>query len=467
MVPLTVAMLWLGVLLAGSLGGHAAGSVQSPAPTEGTARTYSAGTDEAPMALSGAGSIDVPADLADCSDAKMMEPPDFQGPPTGRRVVVLGNSITWLAESDIRSALQTTYLTSVSATCGYTSAEIYTNALLYGSVDIVIENGGTNDFRNMPLGSTLQYIAATRRHFPGACFVAATLNQHTASPELNDFAGWFNFYLIFSGEYPHILDFDAYAAAHPDRFPDGVHPTVGAGTQGYAALVRAAADACQPTADVSFFYGNPGDTPFLGDWNGDGVDTPGVYRNGWFYLRNSLTQGVADVAFPYGNLGDQPVVGDWNGDGVDTVGVYRNNVFYLRDTNSAGFASSVVPFGELGDQPLVGDWNGDRIDTIGIRRGDVFHLRQVNAPGGGQVVLPYGVPSDVPVKGDWDGDGIETIGIYRIDWYHLRNSLTSGAADIHFGWGIPGDVPVVGDSNGDGVTTTGSVRSARWFIDRA
>ncbi|MGH8872427.1 MAG: hypothetical protein ACRDWS_10670, partial [Acidimicrobiia bacterium] len=28
----------------------------------------------------------------------------------------------------------------------------------------------------------------------------------------------------------------------------------------------------------SFFYGNPGDVPFVGDWNCDGIDTPGLYR---------------------------------------------------------------------------------------------------------------------------------------------------------------------------------------------
>ena len=43
--------------------------------------------------------------------------------------------------------------------------------------------------------------------------------------------------------------------------------------------------------------------------------------NGVWYLRNSVTTGVADVVVAYGNPGDVPVVGDWNGDGVDTPGV--------------------------------------------------------------------------------------------------------------------------------------------------
>jgi hypothetical protein len=38
-----------------------------------------------------------------------------------------------------------------------------------------------------------------------------------------------------------------------------------------------------------FYYGNPGDSPFMGDWDCDGIDTPGLYRqsDGYAYLRNS------------------------------------------------------------------------------------------------------------------------------------------------------------------------------------
>ncbi|MCH8132985.1 MAG: hypothetical protein IIA30_10600, partial [Myxococcales bacterium] len=73
------------------------------------------------------------------------------------------------------------------------------------------------------------------------------------------------------------------------------------------------------TNHVDFYYGNPGDIPFLGDWNGDGIDTPGLYRqsDGYVYLRNSNTQGVADLDFFFGNPGDMPIIGDFNGDGCD------------------------------------------------------------------------------------------------------------------------------------------------------
>jgi hypothetical protein len=75
----------------------------------------------------------------------------------------------------------------------------------------------------------------------------------------------------------------------------------------------------------SFFFGNPGDVAFSGDWDCDGVETPGLYRrsDGYVYLRNSNTQGIADVSFFFGNPGDLPVAGDFDGDGCDTVSIYR------------------------------------------------------------------------------------------------------------------------------------------------
>jgi hypothetical protein len=50
---------------------------------------------------------------------------------------------------------------------------------------------------------------------------------------------------------------------------------------------------------TTFFYGDPGDVPMVGDWDCDGDDTPGLYRqsDGFVYLRNSNTQGVADIRF--------------------------------------------------------------------------------------------------------------------------------------------------------------------------
>ena len=69
---------------------------------------------------------------------------------------------------------------------------------------------------------------------------------------------------------------------------------------------------------TTFYYGDPGDVPFVGDWDCDGIDTPGLYRqsDGFVYLRNSNTQGIADIRFFFGNPGDIPMAGDFDNDGL-------------------------------------------------------------------------------------------------------------------------------------------------------
>ncbi|MFO7699585.1 MAG: hypothetical protein R6W79_03135, partial [Acidimicrobiia bacterium] len=68
-------------------------------------------------------------------------------------------------------------------------------------------------------------------------------------------------------------------------------------------------------SSTSFYFGDPGDIPIFGDWNGDSEMTPGVYRqsDGRIYLRNSNTQGIADLFFFFGNPDDVPIAGDWDG----------------------------------------------------------------------------------------------------------------------------------------------------------
>lgn len=203
-------------------------------------------------------------------------------------------------------------------------------------------------------------------------------------------------------------------------------------------------------ANLYLTYGIPGDYPVAGDWNGDGIDTIGVYRNGTFYLRNSNTNGIADLAFSFGTAGDQPVVGDWNGDGVDTIGIFRNGTFYLRNSNSSGSADLTFSLGVAGDVGIAGDWNGDGIATTGVFRptNGALYLKNTNSTGFADLVLTYGLPGDRPVTGDWDGDGDDTIGVYRNGTFYLRNSNTNGFAELVFSLGVNGDIPIAGDWDG-------------------
>ena len=211
-------------------------------------------------------------------------------------------------------------------------------------------------------------------------------------------------------------------------------------------------------ADAFFSYGAPSDIPLTCDWNGDGVSTPGVYRNGTFYLRNSNTSGVGDIAVGFGNPGDIPVCGDWNHDGTDTIGVYRNGTFYLRNSNTTGVADVTVGFGNPTDVPVVGDWNGDGTDTIGVYRSGTFYLRNTNTTGVGDITVGFGNPTDRPLVGDWNGDHTDTVGVYRNGTFYLRNTNTTGSGDMSASFGNSTDWPIVGDWNGDAIDTIGVVR---------
>ena len=205
-------------------------------------------------------------------------------------------------------------------------------------------------------------------------------------------------------------------------------------------------------ADAALNYGLPGDYPVVGDWDGNGTATIGVYRNGTFFLRNSNTLGFAEVLFSFGQPGDQPIAGDWDGDGVDTIGLYRpaTGQFLLRNGNSAGTADASFYLGNVGDVGVAGDWNGDGKDSTGVFRpsNGVIFLKDKNESGFADYALNYGLPGDQPVMGDWNNDGKDTIGIYRNGTFYLRNANTNGFAELVFGLGNPGDMPIAGNWDG-------------------
>ena len=210
-------------------------------------------------------------------------------------------------------------------------------------------------------------------------------------------------------------------------------------------------------ADFQFNLGNAGDRVLACDWNGDGVDTPGIYRNGTWYITDQLGSGGIRT-FSFGTGYDLPVCGDWNGDGKDSPGIWRAGTFFLRNSASSGPADVTVSFGDPTDLPAVGDWNGDGIDTIGVYRNGQYFLRNSNTPGPAQISFGYGDPGDRPLIGDWNGDGKDTVGIWRNGALYLTNRNATGVADYIFGYGNAGDAPIIGDWNNNGKDKLGVVR---------
>ncbi|MDH5421001.1 MAG: hypothetical protein OEY55_04260, partial [Acidimicrobiia bacterium] len=203
---------------------------------------------------------------------------------------------------------------------------------------------------------------------------------------------------------------------------------------------------------TNFSFGLTDEIPVVGDWNGDGTRTPGVVRNSrfgrlgdevlWWRLKNSAGGGSPDLIFSYGEPGDIPIVGDWNGSGVETVGVIRGNQFRLRNANATGEPDYVFTFGQVGDQFVVGDWNGDGVATPGYFRNGTWYLRNTNTAGQPDLVFNFGLATDTPIVGDWDGNGSDTPGVIRggTTWM-LRNGNWTGGANVTLE--MPTGTPVV------------------------
>ena len=197
-----------------------------------------------------------------------------------------------------------------------------------------------------------------------------------------------------------------------------------------------------------FYFGNPGDVALMGDWDGNGIATPGLYRrsDGYVYLRNSNSQGLADVKFYFGNPGDIPIAGDFNGDGKDTVSIYRpaNQTIYVINqlgSNDAGLgvADYSFMFGNPGDVPFVGDFDGNGVDSIGLYRqsSGFVYFRNSLSTGNADLEFFYGNPGDVILAGDWDGDGDDTVAVYRPSdgrvYVNLQNAPTVADYYVYVG----------------------------------
>jgi hypothetical protein len=141
--------------------------------------------------------------------------------------------------------------------------------------------------------------------------------------------------------------------------------------------------------------------PVAGDWNSDGADTIGLYKDGAWLLKNTNSAGTEDLGFSFGPLetGWQPVVGDWNSDNVDTIGLYKDGAWLLKNTNSAGTEDFGFSFGplETGWQPVVGDWNNDGVDTIGLYKDGTWLLRDTNTTGPADLTITFGGPTELPI----------------------------------------------------------------------
>jgi hypothetical protein len=168
----------------------------------------------------------------------------------------------------------------------------------------------------------------------------------------------------------------------------------------------------------------------MGSPNFDDVPVPGKYdmdpkadltivRDGqeWF-IRPS--DGVSpdpygSAPFLFGAPGDTPIPADWDTDGIDDIGVYRNAYWYRWGSTDGGLPT--VVFGAPADIPVPADWDGDGIDDMAVWRPSNAAWYRFGSTIGGMPAVSFGAPTDVPIPADYDGDGFADLGVYRDGWW--------------------------------------------------
>jgi len=190
-----------------------------------------------------------------------------------------------------------------------------------------------------------------------------------------------------------------------------------------------------------------------------GMSLPAYRTGSGNFFRDSLTSGAATSSFGFGNAGDVPLWGDWNGDGTPSIGVFRpsNRTFYLSNDNKT--AAIVVTIGNAGDLPAAGDFDGNGTDSIALFRPSTGQWFITNNDHSVASSFVYGTKGDRPLVGDWFGQGVSKVGVYRPS---TGQFFRIGVAGIRFG--NIGDTPTVGDWDGNGTTTIGVIRGTTWFV---
>ena len=211
-------------------------------------------------------------------------------------------------------------------------------------------------------------------------------------------------------------------------------------------------------------FGLAGDSPVPGDYDGDGIQDLAVFRDsiGDWFTRKIYLYGCAPMdcteQVHFGQTGDVPAPGDFDGDGMTDRAVFRPSEgnWYILYSSTGGWTG--LHFGQNGDLPVTGDYDNDgRSDVAVVRRENGLLTWYVLQSSDNQFVgIHFGLETDKAVPADYNGDGKTDIAVFRDGyWYFLFNY-----ADFSYRvWGLSGDIPEPADYNADGLADVAVYRS--------
>ena len=127
---------------------------------------------------------------------------------------------------------------------------------------------------------------------------------------------------------------------------------------------------CKIDKCAGFSVYQSGDVPVAGDWTGRGTTQLGLFRPStgqWFLDRNANRTwngcNKDRCISSFGQPGDVPITGDWNGTGISKIGLFRPATSeWLLDLNGndvwdgCNVDKCVTAFGQAGDLPVAGKW---------------------------------------------------------------------------------------------------------------
>ncbi|MFI8393056.1 hypothetical protein [Streptomyces sp. NPDC085540] len=210
-----------------------------------------------------------------------------------------------------------------------------------------------------------------------------------------------------------------------------------------------------PTQSTPSTYS--GDLPVSGRWTVGAASTVGVFRDGTWALRAA---NGATTAVNFGQAGDLPMTGDFDGVGHDQLGIFRPSTSTFTVRHDDGSVTSLA-FGQAGDIPVSGMWDNNGHAQMAVYRPSTGTCI-VRHDDGSVATAALGQAGDIPIVGDWDGAGHAQMGVFRpgvnageenvIALRHDDGSVTTAA------YGIKGDLPVVGDWSSKGRTAYGVYR---------